>query len=204
MNYKGAQSTSKSPLPVQKNPLEAFQELGSSTARSGLDAFKNIGSGIASDMFEPFFGYKDAEQEGTEPNQENKPQIPFRRTEYRTLFDAQKEQEMRVIKELTEQIKHEIELIKKANTALVQEVKDIENLTVQELPEKPGIYHIRFLEVVLSLLRTLKAKITESNTWLEAMQSKKKKQGSLFASLSKKKGTQYSLSQELSNARSVQ
>jgi len=36
------------------------------------------------------------------------------------------------------------------------------------------------------------------------MVSKKKKRGSLFAVRSKKAGTQYSMSQELSNARSVQ
>ncbi len=204
MNSKGTTSTRKQSSSYQKNPLEAFQELGSSTARSSLDAFKDIGTDVASDMFEPFFGYKDSEHYGTEPHQENKPQIPFRRPEYRTLFDAGKDQEMRAIKELTDQIKHEIIALKKANAALVQEVKDIENLTINDLPEKPGIYHIRFLEVVLSLLRTLKAKISESHTWLEAMQSKKKKRGSLFASLSKKKGTQYSLSQELANARSVQ
>ncbi len=204
MNSKGAVGTKKSSLPLQKNPLESFQELGSTTMRGGFDAIKGIGAGVATDMFEPFFGFNKSEHTDHEETAEAKPQIPFHHNEYKTLFDKRESEEIHTIKELTEQIRREIKLIKDAHKTLIDEVKDIENLTIQELPEKPGIYHIRFLEVVLSLLRTLKAKISESNTWLEAMQSKKKKRGSLFAALSKKKGTQYSLSQELSNARSVQ
>jgi len=108
------------------------------------------------------------------------------------------------IKELIEQIKKEIELIKKSDKSLLNEVSDIENITVEQMPEKPGIYHIRFLEIVLRILQSLRQKISESKTWLSAMVSRKKKRGSLFLSLSKKKGTQYSLSQELQTARSVQ
>jgi len=108
------------------------------------------------------------------------------------------------IKELVEQIRKEIELIKKADKSFLAQVSDIDNITVEQLPKKPGIYHIRFLEIVLRVLQSLRQKITESSTWFSAMVSRKKKRGSLFLSLSKKKGTQYSLSQELQIARSVQ
>ena len=108
------------------------------------------------------------------------------------------------IKQLSEQITKEIEMIKKADKNLLQEIQDIQKLNLVSLPEKPGIYHIRFFEIILSILRTLRAKIGESKTWLQAMISKKKKRGSLFAVRSKKQGTQYSLSQELQSARSIQ
>lgn len=125
-----------------------------------------------------------------------------------SLFSYQeyyeKELVKKQIKELIEQIKKEIELIKKADKSLLTQVSDIENIAVEQLPEKPGIYHIRFLEIVLRILQSLRQKIGESKTWLSAMISRKKKRGSLFLSLSKKKGTQYSLSQELQSARSVQ
>ena len=32
-------------------------------------------------------------------------------------------------------------------------VKDIEKIAIDSLPEKPGIYHIRFLEIVLRTLQ---------------------------------------------------
>jgi len=108
------------------------------------------------------------------------------------------------IKELVEQIRKEIELIKKADKALLNQVSEIKNISVEQLSEKPGIYHVRFLEIVLRILKSLRQKIGESKTWLTAMISRKKKRGSLFMALSKKKGTQYSLSQELQLTRSNQ
>ena len=108
------------------------------------------------------------------------------------------------IKELIELIRQEIQFIKQSNKALLAEVKDIERLTTETVSEKPGVYHVRFLEVIFSLLRNLRKKISESKTWLEALMTKKKKRGSLFAVRSKKMGTLYSLSQELQTARSVQ
>jgi hypothetical protein len=108
------------------------------------------------------------------------------------------------IKELVEQIRKEIEIIKKTDKTLLNQVSEIEHIAVEQLPEKPGIYHVRFLEIVLRILQSLRQKIGESKTWLSAMISRKKKRGSLFLALSKKKGTQYSLSQELQTARAVQ
>jgi hypothetical protein len=108
------------------------------------------------------------------------------------------------MKELIKQIKQEVDAIKRADASMMSEVNDIENLTINSLPDKPGIYHVRFLEVVLKVLRTLRSKVSESGTWLQAMNSKKKQRGSAFGARSKKAGTQYSMSQELSNARSVQ
>ncbi len=108
------------------------------------------------------------------------------------------------IQELISQIKQEMEMIKKSDASILQQVQDIQKLPIETLPEKQGVYHVRFLELVLSILRTLRQKIGESGTWLAAMISKKKKRGSLFMARSKRMGTQYSLSQELQSARSIQ
>lgn len=164
-----------------------------------------------SNPFDQFFGNpRSVDYEGTselgwkkETNVQKQPQ----RREF-SLFNYseyyERELVKKQIKELAEQIKKEIELLKKADKSLLSEVRDIEKLTVEQLPEKPGIYHIRFLEIVLRILQTLRAKIGESKTWMQALISKKKKRGSLFLALSKKKGTLYSLSQELQSARAVQ
>ncbi len=124
------------------------------------------------------------------------------------IFDYQQYSETTLIKkqisELTELIKKEINLLKRDNSSLLNEIGDIENLTINALPEKPGIYHVRFLEIILSMIKNIRAKVGESKTWMEAMITKKKKRGSLFAVRSKKQGTLYSLSQELQSARSVQ
>lgn len=138
-----------------------------------------------------------------ERNKKNQPKkLEFNLFNYQKYYET--ELIKKQIKELTEVIKQEIELIKKNSRELMSEIKDISNLTLNQPYEKPGIYHVRFLEIILNFLRQIKAKVGESKTWLQVFLSKKKKRGSLFAVRSKKLGTQYSLSQELQASRSVQ
>lgn len=187
----------------QKNTLESLGDLGSSIAKNTASTFGDIGGGIFDQLFG---GYQEENPQKKEQQQpEKKAHSPnLRKSEFVNLYNFQKEQEVRMIKELIDQIRQEIKMIKRSNAAMMSEVKDIEKIALEGTPDKPGIYHIRFLEIVLSMLRALRAKIGESSTWMQAMQSKKKKRGSAFAARSKKQGTQYSMSQELSNSRSVQ
>lgn len=175
-------------IPV-KNPLETLKGLD---GRNFDQFFDNYDSD--DDEFENF--------PKVEEKKAKKDQRKFK------LFDYQQYSETTLVKkqinELNELIKKEIGLLKKDNSSFLNEISDVENLTINALPEKPGIYHVRFLEIVLSLIRHIRAKVGESKTWMEAMITKKKKRGSLFASRSKSKGTQYSLSQELQSARAVQ
>ncbi len=192
---------------VNKNPLESMKDVGSDMVRNTAAQAKKIGSS----MFDQFFGNYSPDSQSNKENfgeiRETKKSHSPTRKEF-SIFNYQhyyeREVVKREIKQLTEQIKKEIEMIKRADSAFLQEVSDVQKLTLESLPDKPGIYHIRFFELILSILRTLRAKIGESRTWLQAMVSKRKKRGSLFMSLTKKKGTMYSLSQELQSARSVQ
>ncbi len=189
-----------------KNPLESLRDLGTSTARNTADAFGKIGGG----MLDQFFGGNNQEDNNLEKEfNYNKEELkPKSKKQEVKIFNYQEYYESTLIKkqikELTEAIKKEIEMIKRADASLINDIRDVEKLTINDLPEKPGIYHVRFLELVLGILKTLRAKVGESKTWLQTLISKKKKRGSLFAVRSKKQGTQYSLSQELSNSRSVQ
>jgi hypothetical protein len=151
--------------------------------------------GFIDNMFGRSEGY-----ESTHPQKKKKQE--FKLFSYTEHYESKIVREQ--IKSLVEQIKQEITAVKKSNSQLISEVKDIEKLSLEAIPEKAGIYHVRFLEIVLNILRTFRMKIGESRTWMQALISKKKKRGSLFVSLSKKKGTQYSLSQEIQTARSVQ
>lgn len=123
-----------------------------------------------------------------------------------TIFsriDHQENQEIpQQIEMLAAEIKQEVAIIKKSNKDLITEIEEIEKQSLSKT-EKQGIYHVRFLESILSYLRNIGAKIKEGRTWAAALTSKKAKRGSLFVARSKKRGTQYSLSQELQSARSV-
>lgn len=209
MNQKmSGQNTKSKGNQIKNDTLESIRDLPSSIAKNTANEFKKIGSGV----FDQFFGSYDTDYDDSFENPmggwNKEAKAPAKQKQEFKLFNYteyyEKELVKRQIKELTEQIKKEIELLKKADSSLLNEVRDVEAISINTLPEKPGIYHVRFLELVLSILRTLRAKIGESKTWLQALVSKKKKRGSLFVARSKKQGTQYSLSQELTNARSVQ
>lgn len=186
----------------------SLSSLGNTIARETVSTFTDIGKS----MFDQFFGTGEQQQQWN-PEQYRQQQEQMapqpRRNERITLFSfrEQKErQEIQKIRELLKQIRQEIKAIKKADEVFMNEVNDIEKLTLETDP-KAGIYHISFLEVMLSFLYSLRlklVKLSESRTWLGVFSSKKGKRGSLFAKRSKEQGTQYMLSQELSNARSVQ
>ena len=162
-------------------------------------------------LLDTFFGstpgareaYDKMQQSETDSSKEKKPN----RREF-TIFDGRVDFEQRTVpqqlKEISHEIKKELTVLKQRSAELATEVSEIEKHTIQSLPDKPGIYHVRFMELLLSFLRNISAKVTEAKTWLSAMQSKRAKRGSAFVARSKKKGTQYSMSQELQTARSVQ
>jgi hypothetical protein len=183
----------------------SLSSLGNNIARETFNTFTDIGKS----MFDQFMGTGEQQQQWNpeQYQQQHEQMAPQpRRNERITLFSfrEQKErQEIQQIKELLKQIREEIKAIKKSDEAFMNEVNDIEKLTLETDP-KAGIYHIRFLEVMLKFLHSFRVKLGESRTWLSVLTSKKGKRGSLFAKRSKEQGTQYMLSQELSNARSVQ
>jgi len=173
--------------PIKNNPLESLKDLD----YDGMDSYFNS-EGL------PQYNERDFEAK-KKPVSQRKEFSVFNYQEYyeRDLIKKQ-------IKDLVELIKREIEAIKKADASLLDEVKEMQKIVLETQLEKPGIYHVRFLETVLSLLQAVRARVGESKTWLNAMVSKRKKRGSAFAAISKKKGTQFSLSQELQSARSIQ
>ena len=196
---------------VENDTENSLGDFGSSMVKNIGKSFKDIGTGVAGGVFDAMTGYDSSPDLpwGNEqyPKLNDIDSSKAKRVEHKNVFNSQNLEDRRQIEAITElikQIKQEVQLIKKQDRALLSEVKDIEKLTLESLPEKPGIYHVRFLEVLLKILQSLRAKIGESSTWMQALISKKKKRGSLFAVHSKEKGTQYSLSQELQSSRSVQ
>lgn len=189
------------------NPVETLREISASMGKSTIDSLQSMGSG----MLDQLLGIN---QPTPETEEQQKKQIEELQNQKKVLkkeanlFNYQSHHEnvtvRQEIKHLLEQIRQEVQYIKKADASLMNEVRDIEKFTMDTLSEKPGVYHVKFLEIVLRILQSIRMKVGESRTWMSALMSKKKKRGSLFASRSKKQGTAYSMSQELSSSRSVQ
>lgn len=189
------------------NPIESLKDFGNDTTRKVGSSVKDLGMGMLDQLFGGYRQENKAENEAPATEKHEKGTSTKGKKEA-NIFSYQEYHESVMVKQeirqLVEAIRQEIKYLQKADKSLMNEVKDIEKIAINSLPEKPGIYHVRFLEIVLRTLRLLREKVGESKTWMQALVSKKKKRGSLFASRSKKSGTQYSMSQELSTARSVQ
>lgn len=188
------------------NPLESLRELSSSMGKSTVDALQTMGSGMIDQLMG--VSHEESEQSQVESQKSQEKDIKKHLQKEANLFNYTSHHENVIVRDqiqnLLQQIKQEVQYIKKADASLMNDVADIEKFTMDTLSEKPGVYHVKFLEIVLRILQTVRAKVGESHTWMKALMSKKAKRGSAFASRSKKQGTAFSMSQELSNSRSVQ
>lgn len=143
------------------------------------------------DPFEGFFSSEAARPvERTEPTRILRTEHLFNRTE--TL----EQQKIRTeLHEMVEVVRKELSMLKLQDKALTEEVS---KLVLQEIPEKPGLYHIRFYEFVVKMLRLLRERISEGRLWLNASFEKKRKKK--YWNLAKSKGTSFSRSNELTQA----
>lgn len=215
MNYQGAKHTNRAMVKNKRDSIEmekphsvsgSITDFGKDTVNKVRDSFGDMGRGIFDQIIGNYDLHTEENGQNPETSQENAnvEQKPSVKLEGGNLFSFRNIEEERQMNEIKKQIKQEIELIKKADKALLAEVKDVENLIINTHSEKTGVYDLRFMQIILKVLELVRAKLSESKTWMEAFMSKKAKRGSAFAVRSKKAGTSYSMSQELSNSRSVQ
>lgn len=125
-----------------------------------------------------------------------------RKAEFDSILEKASVKEQNEIEHAKATIKNEIKKLEHMNMQMNEKLSVLQKVALENGGKK-GVYYVRFMELMVELLRTLAAQVGESNTWLDAMISKKKKRGSLFATQSKSHGTQYSMSQEHSIARST-
>jgi hypothetical protein len=197
--------------PLEKNPYEQFDSRPSNPVSSfGKNIASEINKTFGTGLVDSFFNQGNSENTNSENNfrspdiQRRTPSIRREFNVFRRVEHFESKERPHEIEYLHKQIVQEIKEIKAANAALLSEVNDIDNITVENMKNREGIYYIRFLEVIISILKTLRMKINESRTWLGAANGRAKKRGAAFGARTKKHGTSFSLSQELSTARSVQ
>ncbi len=204
VKYNKTMQKSKGDSLEKEKPLSVSSGLQSvlkDSAHGTADAIADISRGMFEQLLNSSFERGESTQE-----QAKQEQTPTLRPEA-TLFsfrERQEEKEIDELKQLIKMIEKEVKEIKRKSNQVLQDVHDIENNVMNTHEEQPTMYIFRVLNAFLDVLRSINLNLPSSSTWMEAMQTKKSKRGSLFASRAKKQGTSYSQSQELSNARSVQ
>jgi hypothetical protein len=201
---KTSQKSSKgTALKEVKNSFESIgNDFWSGAKNAAKDSFKDFNSQL--------FGANDYSNTQTEqsPDRFNRPfssekfekkqPSRVRRTEVVVNFsERQRQAELHnQIKELIDEVRKEMKLLKTEEKGLL---RDVSLLTMQDpSADKVGIYHLRFLQFIIQLLRSIRKKVSEGKMWLEVSFEKKRKKS--FLALSKSKGTKFSKSNELSQA----
>lgn len=199
----------------------SLQDAAYNTSRAVGDTLSNVASGFVNEItgFDNGQDYAEAPPQSPDrggvriptyaefqQEQENK-QMQFFMEQQRAAeaeSRKRKDEDHKRIDEIHAMLRKEIEKYEKAQHAMNENLAKVKKMLLLEQQQaKKGIYHITHAEVLVMMFHSFLININESNTWLEALISKKKKRGSLFAVQSKSKGTQYSMSQELSIARST-
>ena len=182
---------------------EQLKTLGSDFFEQGKDALKGAGQDVASQLLDTSLDSWDNHVENPfsyGPNLGSKDRKePIRVIKSEVLFNSQEVQEKQNIRQelnnLIENVRRELDLLKVQDKGLSE---DISKLVLQNNPEKPGIYHVRFFQFVVKLLSALRKRISEGRMWLDVAFEKKQKKK--FWGLAKKKGTSFSRSSELSQS----
>lgn len=113
-------------------------------------------------------------------------------------LQVKKEQEniTRETQMILQKLKEQIILLERSEKNLSA---DLAKVKVEQMPRKTGIYYIRYLEWLLTVVSQLRMKVEEGRAWLETFnQRKKKKVG--YWKMYKKHGTTFGLSHERSLA----
>lgn len=176
------------------NPIATAANQLKSTPKDFWEQFLGLGSYSASkhegELSEgEELDLSSMQEEGTE-HREIEPGIDYRREiihgERRTLSKEQNEFEQRIA-----EILGELRQLISASAELQVQFKEV---AIEQRIEKPGKYHITFFEWVLTVIKTARMRVEDSQSWL-AMFASKKKQKSYWNQF-KKHGTTFGLSNE--------
>lgn len=110
---------------------------------------------------------------------------------------ARNKEEQKIYQEthvILQKLKEQVTILEKSNKGLVSELSKVK---IEQAPKKTGIYYIRFLEWLLTVVSQMRVRVEEGRAWLATFsQRKQKKMG--YWKMYKKHGTTFGLSQERS------
>lgn len=112
------------------------------------------------------------------------------------IFSHQQRKENQEVAKETQvilsRLKEQITILEKSEKALSH---DIAKVKVEQMPKKTGIYYLRYLEWLLTVVRQLQIKVSEGRAWINEFSNRQKKKLGYWKKY-KKHGTTFGLSHE--------
>ncbi len=185
---------SKSSTPVKHNPWgdDPPEKLNQNYDRPNtmgqqIKDLVNPGS-----MIDQLLGKRTSSEYGS-PVKEYKPKTTYKETLVFSHSVRKEDQTVRhETQELLSQLKRQVTMLEKSEKALTSEISKIK---VESLPDKTGIYYLRFFEWLIGIVKQLRLKVDEGRIWLQAFNQRSKKKAGYWK-MYKKHGTSFGLSNE--------
>lgn len=167
------------------------EKVGDKPMLSGFaDQLKGLVSPTS--MLDQLFGVKKSQESHYKPSPSEKRGL----RQETVIFSLHANQEDKKIQmetqELVHQLKQQVTLLEKSEKTLTKEIAKIK---VEQLPAKTGIYYLRYLEWMITLVRQLRQRVEDGRAWLSTFQKRQKKRMGYWK-MYKKHGTTFGLSHE--------
>lgn len=208
MNQQVKKKPAKSPS--TDTLIEQLRDIGGGVAKS---VTSDVVKGIGQDALSAFFGPK--RHGNLEPGQPVKlgDKSPDKHANQDDLyqeddpwFSQQKDEQKRtnylaetvaLMEQHEREVGQKIEEIRLELKALIATLRVMDKEVVKAVNEQfvdPGLYHITYLDRLKTILKLMRKNISDSNSWLSTMRSRKKEKR--YWNQYKKKGTTFGLSNE--------
>lgn len=192
---------------VDENPFEALMGLGSDMVKS---VKKDVGHDAVFDAWDQFLGVDkshDSEHSqgemkaGEEVNLDElkakehaKPHAEAGNDYHREIIHSGERGASRENQEIAVKVQEILIEIKQLANSSGELKEKVEVLTIEQIGENPGVYHLNFMEEVLRWIRDARMNVEDSLAWFHALRSKKAARQ--YGSLAKKHGASFMLSGE--------
>lgn len=174
--------------------LEQFRSIPSETGKS---ISQDLLKGGAETAWDQFWGSADNEQGQEDLEFESRLEAIENKEKQGKKSALEVEKEYTIFSFRERQVAREMEELRMELESLKNVVKEVDfqvEKAIIEIPAKPGVYHLRFLQRIKRILKLIGEQLADSRSWLTLSRTKKRQKG--YWSMYKKKGTSFGLSGE--------
>ena len=201
MKYQGNKNQNKSGGQRATNVVEAFKDLGSSTANS---LRHDLISKMPQDLMEQLLGEQSKNRSGelfpgtsaelsggTNREYKKESNLQMQLTFERKIFQEEKNLIEKRTNELRMQLKvltDEVVLLARSTQNLSREV----SIAANQITAEPGVYHVFFFERIIEFIRSFRNKVENATLWMGSANKRAEKKN--YWSKYKKHGGKFLLS----------
>ncbi len=194
---------------IDENPFEALMGMGSDVVKS---IKTDVGKDAVFDAWDQFLGADKSHNSGHsgetemhageevevnhgESNKEHaKPHVEAGNDYHRDIVHASERGASHENQEIAVKVQEILIEIKQLANSSSELKEKVEVLTIEQIGENPGVYHLNFMEEVLKWIRDARMNVEDSLAWFHALRSKKAARQ--YGAMAKKGGTSFTLSNE--------